>query len=473
MYSYRSLLKEENKILRCILINHLWLFIFISIINILLYRKMFFLYKVYAAFYLICTIIIILFIFVPIYPLILIFKKKLYTNNILLLKKISFFFIVIALFCGILINLMIFLNIYSLFTFFRECPYNYSYNDIQNLYNIDPNTNISVQNTNNKCSNKICLLIGTINNGTELYSYLCNFDSSYDFDSFIDQLARKIFSVSNKENNDKIKCRIFDNDNENEEILAQNEPINKQIIKSYYDICSVGNIFYRCNRKEKPKNYKVKTDSYDFSCPIIYDNIVVILLGFISIIFNLIGSLIIFLYEFLIFRKILILYHNIYNFEQGIKISLSGTTKNSSQLKPNSNNNIVEVNSNSNNSNINSRYLIIDSNAPRNQRNNINENDINSNNEFNSEDIISIRKKKNSHSQELPEDAINERNKIKFDHINIKESKNELIDDKSNNSNNTVEFRPINLKGIDDEKQGKYLTESNNVINNFNSKLNK
>ena len=469
MYRYNNLLKEEKKILRCILINHLWLFIFISIINILLYRKMLFLYKVYIAFYLICTIIIILFIFVPIYPLILIFKKKLYTKNVLLLKKISFIFIFIALFCGILMNLMIFLNIYSLFTFFRECPYNYSYNDVQNLYNIDPNSNLSMQNSNNKCSNKICLLIDKINNGTKLYSYLCNFDSSYDFDSFIDQLARKIFSVSNKENNDKIKCRIFDNDIENEEILTQNEPINKQIIKSYYDICSIDHIFYRCNRKEKPKNYKIKYDLYDFSCPNLYDNIVVILLGFISIIFNFIASLIIFLYEFLIFRKILLLYHNIDNFQQGIKISISGTTKNSSQLKPSSNNNVVEVNSNNNNSsNINSRYLIIDSNARKNQQNNINENDINSNNEFNSEDIISIRKKKSSHSQELPEDVINDRNKINFNHINIKESKNELIDDKSNNSNNTVEFRPIKLKGFDDEKQEKYLTESNNVINNFN-----
>ena len=450
----------------------------ISIVNIVLYKKMLFLNKVYTAFYLICTIIILLFIFVPIYPLILLFKRKLYTRKVLLFKKIFLILFFLALLFGILINLMIFLNINSLFTFFKECPYNYSYNDIQNLYNIDPNTNISVPNTNNKCSNKICLLIGKINNGTELYSYLCNFDSSYDFDSFIDQLTRKIFSVSHKENNDKIKCRIFDNDIENEEILSQNKPINKQIIKSYYDICSVNKIFYRCNRKEKPKNYKIKYDSYDFSCPIIFDNIVVILIGFISIIFNFFASLIIFLYEFLMFRKILVLYHNINNFELEMKISLSGSTKNSSQLKPNSNNNnVAEVNSNNNNSNINSRYLIIDPNARRNQNNNINninENDINSNNEFNSEDIITIRKKKSSHSQELPEDAINDRNKIKFSHINIKESKNELIDDKSNNSNNnTMEFRSINLKGFDDEKQGKNLTESNNSINNFNSIMNK
>ena len=329
-------------------------------------------------------------------------------------------------------------------------------------------------NYNNEQNRKLGLLISLLTIFTKkiiiwrailsfkIYSYLCNFDSSYDFDSFTKQITRKIFSINDiKENIDVIQCIIFDNDFENEEFLTQVEQINQHIIKSYHEICSVEKIFYRCNRKEKPIKYRL---DYEFSCPDIYNNIILLILGFISIIFNFIISLIIFLYEFLKFRKMLIIYHNINNFERLSKTSLSGTTKNSSQIKPNSNNNnTAEINVNSN-SNINSRYLIIDSNAQRNERNSLNENNINSNNEFNNENILSVRKKNSSHSQELPEESLNDRKKINFTKINLKESRNELIDKESDNNNNTVEVRQINLKEFEDGNKEIYLNEVNNII---------
>ena len=417
----------------------------------------------YIAFYLISTIFILLFFFLPIYQLILIFKRKLYTRQVIYFKKVSFILVFISLFFGILINLMVFLNIHSLFTFFKECPYNFSYNDIQTLFDINENKNIISTNTN-KCSNKICVLFEKIYNetGTESYSYLCNFDSSYDFDSFGDQVTKKLFSITNKEENDKIQCNAFDYEEfENQEFLIQIDKNDIYIIKSYYDICSKGHIFYRCNRKEKPKNYKIK---YDFVCPDIYDNVKVLLLGFLSLIFNFICSFIIFLYEFLVFNKLLIIYQNINMYERNIKTSLSGTTKNSSKMKPS--NNAVENNSNNNNnSNINSQYLIIDSNIRRNENNKINENDINSNNEFNNENIISVRKRNNNdnNNNDFKENSITMERKIYFTNFNDNKSKNELLE---NSSHNSVDFKSIHLSGDIDKNKGKYLTESNNIINN-------
>jgi len=97
---------------------------------------MYFLNKIYFALFIICAIIFIILFTVPIHPLILICKKKFRNNDIKMWKKLSLAIIFIVAFFGILINLVIFLNIYGLFSFYKECPYNFSYNDIANIFDI-------------------------------------------------------------------------------------------------------------------------------------------------------------------------------------------------------------------------------------------------------------------------------------------------------------------------------------------------
>ena len=465
MYRITYLFKEENNNLKCILINHLWIFSLISFFNILIFIKMYILYKVYKVFYLICTIVFIIFILIPIYPLIIIFKKNLRSRKLIFFKKISFIIAVITLLIGIVINLIIILNIYSLFTFYKECPYNYSYKDISNIFHLDQNGNNNRNNNyySKQCSNKICALMEKYTNDSKFYSYLCNFDSTYDFENFSSQLTRKIFSNSNKEENDQIKCDVYNDFNlENKEEFQEKDKQNYFIIKSYFDICSKESILYKCNRYEKPKKYKI---DYDISCPDFYDKIIALIFGIISIIFNLLCSLILTIYEFFIYKKILILYHRINNSER-LKTSISGTTKNTSQIKHNN----IDNNSNE----LNSQSIIIQPNIRRENQNNIVnnidndnkdnniDNDNKDNNELNSENIICLKKRNNDTNQQLQNSINSERNKINFD----KKSKIDTID---NNSNNSIQFKSIKLMGDFDKKNNKAkgysLTESNNKDN--------
>ena len=456
MHHASYLIKEEYNNLKYILINHLWIFILISFFNILIYIKMYILYNVYKVFYLICTIVFIIFVIIPIYPLIIIFKKNLHSRKLIFFKKISFIIAIIAVITGILINLIIILNNSSLFTFYKECPYNYSFNDISNIFGLDKNGNKSINNNDfsKKCSNKICVLMEKYIYDSKTYSYLCNFDSSFDFESFINQITKKIFSNSNKEKNNQINCDVYNDFKlENKEEFQGKDEQKYFIIKSYFDICSEENIIFKCNRYEKPKKYKI---DYHKSCPDFYDNIIALLFGIISIIFNLICSLILTIYEFLIYKRVLILYHRINNIERE-KTSFTGTTKNSSQIKQN---NI------DNNNELNSQSIIIQHNIRRDNQNNIDNNkdnkDNKDNNEINSENILSIRKRKNDTNQQLTNSINSERNKINFMIINDIKSK---TDNNDNNSNNTNQLMPFNLMEDFDKKKDKTkehcLTESN------------
>ena len=64
----------------------------------------------------------------------------------------------------------------------------------------------------------------------------------------------------------------------------QNSEKNIYILQSYFDIYSEEKKFYKCNRYKKPTKYEI---DYDFTCPEIGDNIVVIILFFVSFVFNL------------------------------------------------------------------------------------------------------------------------------------------------------------------------------------------
>ena len=137
---------REFKLLRCTLFNHLWVFPIITLLNILLLFKMYFLYKIYLAFFIICAIFYIIEVLIIIYPFYL-FKKGLFRSKSKVFLKISFINIFIIIVLSIIINLMTFLNIYGLFSFYKECPYNFSYDDISKIfdikYNEDNNDNIN------------------------------------------------------------------------------------------------------------------------------------------------------------------------------------------------------------------------------------------------------------------------------------------------------------------------------------------
>ena len=415
---------REFKLLRCTLFNHLWVFPIITILNILLLLKMFFLYKVYMAFFIICAIFYILEVLIIIYPLYL-FKKGLFRNKAKFFLKLSFINIFIIIFLSILINLMTFLNIYGLFSFYKECPYNFSYNDISKIYGIKYSENINNNikySYSKKCTDNRCLLINEELDNQTYFPYLCNFDSSNDFQSFNDKLAKTFFFAKIKANKTDIYCKDFNEEDFDNEDIFNGKKEYFYIIKSYFEICSYENKFYKCNREKKPKEYKIK---YDCSCPTIYDNILSIIIGVISFIFNFVASLIIIIFEYLKCRKIVKLLNNIHAHPEGA--STRGNTKSSINFK--SNDNQSNNNDNNNNNEIQSQTLIIEGNLRKKEE--IEEIQINNINVINNDGLITINRLNNEDIRkdiQLNDMDNSERKKINLMNFNDLKNKNETAE---------------------------------------------
>ena len=409
-------LPSQLKKLNTSLINHLWIFPIISVMNLILGIKMYFIYKAYQAFYLICTIIFILFIFIPVYPIILL-KRNLFIKKAKYLKKISFINIFIILFFGILMNLMAGLSIWGLFLFYKECPYNFTYNDISKLFNIkysEDNKENMNYNDYGKCSENRCLLLKENNNPVNDYYFLCNFDSSFDFQSLNNKIVKTFFGTKINNNSSEIICDLFMEEEFDNFTIGNDEEL--YVIKSYFNICSSKNDFYKCVRYEKPKKYEIK---FDFTCPVISDNIVCIIIEIIAFTFNIVVSLVITSLEYIIQKKIVELLNIPTINPEGA--STRGNTKSSSRNKSN-------INNQNNDNEINSQTLIVEGHASKKEEINFNHcNDIN---------IVNIN----------PNEGIIAINKMNNDDIHKNIQINEINNDNSDRNNKLININDINAR---------------------------
>ena len=438
--------------LKCSLIIHIWLFVFVTLLNIIIYIKIYFLHLIYNIIYIIIIVIFSILVFIPVYPLLLLIKqKKLLPHQAKLWKTLSLIITVCIIIIGILINLIIILGIYDLFKFYKDCPYNFSYKDISNIFKInfneDKNKNMSYSYSD-KCNDYRCLLIHENNDNSTSLIYLCNFDSSYDFEKFEDKIYNAFFSVNVKQQNNQVKCKYFNEDRfDNTNIFEQINQEDLYIIKSYYKICSSVDDFYECNRIEKPKEYNI---DYNFSCPTIYDNIMILFLGFISLIFNFLISMTINIFEFFKFKYIYELLLNIH----ADRVSTRQSSKNSNQNNCDGNENNID---NKINNEIDSRTIIVDGNSGK------NESIIFNNNKENKENLLVIKTKISNARKELGKDEVSERQNIKFSSFEQK-SKNKNSDEPSNNSIHCININLDNSNKKFKNKKSLYnLTESNKI----------
>jgi hypothetical protein len=331
--------------------------------------------------------------------------------------------------------------------FYKECPYNYSYSDIINIFNIDYNDyNNNLNNPyTSKCSDNRCILFQENSEGPIPISYLCNFDSSIDFESIYVKILRKIFyaKVNKEKNNTEVYCQEFNKDNfRNTEILALTESNeNFYIIKSYFDLCSSERTFYQCFRYKKPKQYEIDDD---FSCPKVNNIIINLLIAIIEFFFNLILSLTISIFEFMKYTKILILYTaNVIE-----SVSTRGTTKNSNQTRGSNNENNANNNENENinNNDIHSDTIIIKiSEEEEDKGNKININD----NLISTEGVLTIN---NRISNEINNGLEENNNTSERKGINSRFNLNLKQDTGINctNTNNSIDFRQINFNDNND-----------------------
>ena len=306
-------IQKEKKELKCILINHIWSYILIVPLNFIFYSKLFFIKIAYKIIFLLSSIIFISYFPVPIYPLFLLIKNKLYPKTINLFKKIQFIFLLIIIPFGILFNILLFVNIIGLYDFYKECPFNFSKSDICELYDIDIDKKLNDYSYSEKCSYHRCLLLyENLENEPKYYSYLCNYDPMSAFFSY---------ESRENENNNEIKCKNF---NINDYLITNSNYSTDDIylIQAFYSICSSQRKFFLCDKFIKPKKSNLK---YDFTCENGIYYFSMLLFGIISIIFNFGFPLSIFLYEFIKYKNIFNLYRTSNNEH--------GSTKNSSQIK--------------------------------------------------------------------------------------------------------------------------------------------
>ena len=423
-----------------------------NIIKYIIYVKIYFLYLIYDIIYLIIIVIFSILIFIPLYPLLLLVKQqKLLPNQAKLWKKISLIISIFVIIFGILINVLIFLGIYDLFEFYKDCPYNFSYKDISKIFNINYNGNIykNIEYTNiNKCKDYRCLLIHDNTENSKSLIYLCNFDSSYDFEKFKDKIDNAFLSKPVNQHNNQVKCRYFNEDRfDYAKMFGQRNQEDLYTIMSYYKICSSVDDFYECDRIDKPKEYNI---DYDFSCPNIYDNIMALFLGCISLIFNLLVSIVINIFEFIKFKKVNELLINI----NADKVSTEQSSKNSNQIRGGGGNeNSININNE-----ISSRTIIIEGNSGNNVS------FIKNKNKENIENLLTIKTKISNIRNEFGKKDISERQNIKFGNTYEQKSKNKNSDDDSNKS---INFIHINLDNSNKKFKAKEriynLTESKNI----------
>jgi hypothetical protein len=119
------------------------------------------------------------------------------------------------------------LNIDYLLNFYKECPYNYSYSDIINIFNIDYNDyNNNLNNPyTSKCSDNRCILFQENSESPIPISYLCNYDSSIDFESIL------VKAYGEDILNDKAKKREVIHSMTDNQDLIRDEICNEEVLK--------------------------------------------------------------------------------------------------------------------------------------------------------------------------------------------------------------------------------------------------
>ena len=230
-----------------IYIIHFIIEIIIIVLNIFYYISKYWINISFKIIFLIGIILICFFLFFPLISIYFIYfknnlSKSFYNKN----KIISFIFLVLRIIIGIILNILFWINISKFPSFYKDCPYNYSDSNLNNL-----KEKIEQYKSNEICQKRICIDYKSqfineniitdnnneINNNIDIdssnlfFNYVCNFDSSKDFD------------------NNEVRCKIiYFNSKDN----------------YYLSFCSKYVFYYFCQRSDPPLKYEIKKNN---ECP--------------------------------------------------------------------------------------------------------------------------------------------------------------------------------------------------------------
>ena len=339
---------------------HFVFYLILLLEHILMILKIFWYGKIHLKLFISCSVIDLLFLFYPIFPLIFMYKIILKKNLTKLFKLISLILIILSLVFGVIKNIFFWMNLTSTTNFSRECPYNI--NDVKLFLNDDFNSEL--------CSRRRCLL-ESINDSEEGYpfNYICNFNSQNEFE--IDPNSQ--YPIKTEDGSIYylkyyVKCEqkysiddlLSDKNNKN----SENEIFI--YLQKCWDNKDIKN-FYLCQRYELPQSFDIEEN---YKCPKDNYNIILYLSGIFLIILDIILAFIPWSLDYKSYLRIISLDENEFdnveinnennNDEARRRNNETNTTSNNPNLNSREGNNESENNQNENNSNNSNRERIDD-----------------------------------------------------------------------------------------------------------------
>ena len=252
-----TLIYEEMKIMNISYIFHFLLYIFMSIMHLLTYLKIFWTNVISKYIFISTSFIDFILLIYPAIPLVLTYRILSNKNLTNLFKNLSLTFLFISFALGIANSVSLWINVNKSSILYRECPYNYNQNNLQNFLNKinDENEN---SNLNEICKKRRCIFTEENLNELYPYSYMCNYDSSDDFSIEIGKTYSRIAPNNEVYSTSKI---IYCENLSNENIFISN---TNNDINNFINTCSNYIMLYKCYRFNTPENFKI---AEEYECP--------------------------------------------------------------------------------------------------------------------------------------------------------------------------------------------------------------
>lgn len=258
-----------NNHINLLRITYLFQFLLLIIIALInMFYKNSIIWVSYSINIIFIILVILLFIITlsPLVFFIIIFFKKTY-KIFFTLYKIESGITILSIIISLALTIIFYLTDKDYYFFYRDCPYNYNLEKIGRIFN-DSNTNNNLD-INEKCFNKRCIEQNIDND----IGYICNYNSKIDF-----------------LNEELINCEIFNS----------NYIFESKIMNIYFNKCNSIVDFYLCKRYETPIKFTIDTN---YVCPL--EDTKSITLEIIIDIINFIIPIIIYITQFIFYKKIL------------------------------------------------------------------------------------------------------------------------------------------------------------------------
>ena len=252
-----TLIYEEMKIMNISYIFHFLLYIFMSIMHLLSYLKIFWTNSISKYIFISTSFIDFILLLYPAIPLFLTYRILSNKNLTNLFKNLSLTFLFISFALGIANSFSLWINVSKSSILYRECPYNYNQNNLENFLNKINEENEN-SNLNEICNKRRCIFTEENLNELYPYTYMCNYDSSEDFSI---ELA-KSYSRTAPNNEVYSTSKIIYCENLSNDSLFNSN--SKNDINNFMNTCSNYIMFYKCHRFNTPENFKI---AEEYECP--------------------------------------------------------------------------------------------------------------------------------------------------------------------------------------------------------------